>query len=122
MKRIQCSDNSSTSRRKREDGSCSCSWPETTKPSKVTGKHRANDRGHVARVKKIQENTDMLLKENKNLRSLYQDLTQSLELHVKKIEDLKKENKTLREEVDFLQEEASAVKSIYNDATMLQQM
>ena len=73
-------------------------------------------------LKKIQENTDTLLKENKNLRSLYQDLTQSLELHVKKIEDLEKENKTLREEVDFLKEEASAVTSIYNDATMLQQM
>ena len=73
-------------------------------------------------LKKKQENTDTLLKENKNLRSLYQDLTHSLELHVKKIEDLEKENKTLREEVDFLQEEASAVTSIYNDATMLQQM
>ena len=66
--------------------------------------------------KKIQENTDKLLEENWNLRSLYQALTQSLEFNIKKIEDLEKENKTLREEVDYLQEEATAVRSMLNDS------
>lgn len=55
-------------------------------------------------LQKIQENTDELLEENRNLRSLYQDLTQSLEFHVKKIEGLEKENKTDRKSRLFTRE------------------
>ena len=109
---------SNNSRRKREDGSSSS--PEVAKPPLKSVKKMASAERTTEEMwcmlQKIQENTDKLLEENRNLRSLYQDLTQSLEFHIKKIEDLEKENKTLRDEVDFLQEEATAVRSMLNDS------
>ena len=110
---------SNVSRRKREDGSSSSS-PEVAKPPLKSVKKMANVE-HTTEVmwcllQKIQENTDKLLEENRNLKTLYQDLTHFLEFHVKKVEDLEKENKTLREEVYFLQEEATAVRSMLNDS------
>ena len=53
-------------------------------------------------LNKIQRNTDELLKENRALRNLYNELQKSLEFHVSKVESLETKNEALKTEVNSL--------------------
>ncbi|KAL9960224.1 hypothetical protein ACROYT_G033652 [Oculina patagonica] len=70
-------------------------------------------------LKTIQENTDQLLKENKDLKEQYAELRTSLEFHVEKLEKVEKENVNLKTEVTRLQnalnKETDLVSKLGND-------
>ena len=53
-------------------------------------------------LNKIQRNTDELLKENRALRNLYNELQKSLEFHVSEVESLETKNEALKTEVNSL--------------------
>ena len=53
-------------------------------------------------LNKIQKNTDELLKENRALRNLYNELQKSLEFYVSKVESLETKNEELKTEVNSL--------------------
>ena len=53
-------------------------------------------------LNKTQRNTDELLKENRALRNLYNELQESLEFHVSKVESLETKNEELKAEVNSL--------------------
>ena len=58
-------------------------------------------------LNKIQRNTDELLKENRALRNLYNDLQKSLEFHISIVESLETKNKALETEVKSLKKNNS---------------
>ena len=55
-----------------------------------------------AMLVKIRQNTDKILKENNDLKRMYDDFLKSLEHHIDKIVDLQTENVKLKTEVSEL--------------------
>ena len=92
---------------KRSERPSSSSSPEilpnkTAKTSEYTMAEETDLTGIWSALNKIQRNTDELLKENRALRNLYNDLQKSLEFHISKVESLETKNKALETEVKSL--------------------
>lgn len=56
-------------------------------------------------LNRIQRNTNELLKENRALRTQYDDLQKSLEFHISQVEKLETENKALKKEASSLKDQ-----------------
>ena len=92
---------------KRGERSSSSSSPEippnkTAKTSEYLMSEQNDLAGIWSALNKIQRNTDELLKENRALRNLYNELQKSLEFHVSKVESLETKNEALKTEVNSL--------------------
>ena len=75
---------------------------KTAKTSEYTMAEDTDLTGIWSVLNKIQRNTDELLKENRALRNLYNDLQKSLEFHISIVESLETKNKALETEVKSL--------------------
>ncbi|XP_078346538.1 uncharacterized protein LOC144631837 [Oculina patagonica] len=113
-------------RKKRKQRNTGSPPSKTSKMSASPGSASADESGEAVSnkeiwkiLKTIQENTDQLLKENKDLKEQYAELRTSLEFHVEKLEKVEKENVNLKTEVTRLQnalnKEADQVSKLRND-------
>ena len=101
----------STNRRKHSnsDSNVACSPKSAKRPSKsfkialeTMETETPSAATMYAMLVKIQQNTDKILKENSDLKRMYDDFLKSLEHHIDKIVDLQTENVKLKTEVSEL--------------------